>query len=797
MTAFVQWYFVVELIGLVTLPLTWRLFRRLPDRGYGLSKTLGILLVGFTLWVGTAYSFLRNELGGALMALLAVGAFSFGVGWPGVRASAGGKRPLVEWLRGRLAHLIAAELLFLLTFGGWALVRAHSPEAMHTEQPMDLLFLSAIWASPTYPLQDPWLAGYPISYYYFGYWLLMTVARLAGQLPEIAYNLGQACWFALLLTGCYALGFNLAVLSRREGSGQERRRWGAIGGLLTSLGVAVISNYQGVLDALGLGTSSPLNAWWWPASRVVHDVDLLGRPLEVIDEFPFFSYLLGDDHPHLLAMPFLLLVVGLCLALLLTRGESHSRGSRLLSLRGFTDFGHRVPLGPAGLVLVIVSVGALLALNTWDFPVALLLLVVASGVGHPRRGVALGVIVALGAVTAYLPYLLSAQSQVKGVLPNLFHPTSAAQITGMFGLFLPGLTVLLWLGLATQRPGWSRIRWSVAAALGVPGLSLAVGTLWALGTSSGRRWLDGVALPPGAEAYLPFILERWRGGWPTLGVGAALVALACASSPLALGVGGIQSSGQMRFPSRRDAALRFVLLLTAVGLSLLLIPEIAYLADSFGTRMNTVFKLYYQAWLLLGISAAYGTVEALSRGGVARRLGVVSLAVLGSGLIYPVVAVRSRTQEFRSGPPTLDALAYVATADTDELAAIRWVRLNTRPDSRLVQGLGTSYRADQCRISVATGRATLLGWEGHELQWRGAAFTRQAEGRVSALREIYGKVGAEMLRQALERWRVDYVYVGPRERAQYGIDASGEGILARVMELAFQHGEVRIYRRRG
>src|SRR5262249_33579229 len=147
MTAFVQWYLVVELIGLATFPLTWRLFRRLPDRGYSLSKTLGILLVGFTLWVGTAYGLLRNELGGALIALLAVGAFSVGVGWPGVRARAGRKRPLVEWLRGRLAHLIAVELLFLPTFAGWALVRAHSPEAIHTEQPMDLLFLSAIWVS--------------------------------------------------------------------------------------------------------------------------------------------------------------------------------------------------------------------------------------------------------------------------------------------------------------------------------------------------------------------------------------------------------------------------------------------------------------------------------------------------------------------------------------------------------------------------------------------------------------------------------------------------------------------------
>ena len=37
-----------------------------------------------------------------------------------------------------------------------------------------------------------------------------------------------------------------------------------------------------------------------------------------------------------------------------------------------------------------------------------------------------------------------------------------------------------------------------------------------------------------------------------------------------------------------------------------LLPEFVYVRDLFGTRMNTVFKLYYQGWLLLGIGSAYG-----------------------------------------------------------------------------------------------------------------------------------------------------------------------------------------------
>jgi uncharacterized membrane protein len=47
--------------------------------------------------------------------------------------------------------------------------------------------------------------------------------------------------------------------------------------------------------------------WWWRASRVLQDYALDGGPREIIDEFPMFSYLLGDLHPHVLAMPFALL----------------------------------------------------------------------------------------------------------------------------------------------------------------------------------------------------------------------------------------------------------------------------------------------------------------------------------------------------------------------------------------------------------------------------------------------------------------------------------------------------------
>src|SRR5262249_2910440 len=155
MTGFLRWYLAVELLGLLAFPLAWRFFRRLPDRGYGVAKILGVLLTGVTLWLGTAYGLLRNEVGGPALAPLTAGALAALAGWPGLAPTARGTRPLLAWMRARAPRLLAVEAVFLLGFGGWALVRACDPAVGHTEQPMDLLVLSAVWTSPTFPPHDP------------------------------------------------------------------------------------------------------------------------------------------------------------------------------------------------------------------------------------------------------------------------------------------------------------------------------------------------------------------------------------------------------------------------------------------------------------------------------------------------------------------------------------------------------------------------------------------------------------------------------------------------------------------
>jgi len=115
----------------------------------------------------------------------------------------------------------------------------------------------------------------------------------------------------------------------------------------------------------------------------------------------------------------------------------------------------------------------------------------------------------------------------------------------------------------------------------------------------------------------------------------------------------------------------------------------------------------------------------------------------------------------------------------------------------VAQRSGASYRAEQNLPSIVSGRPTLLGWGGHEFQWRGASFGSFSAGREEALERLYHPPSAKELDQTLRTWSVQYVYLGPEERARYEVTAGDESVLAEAMDVVFENAQVRIYQRRG
>jgi uncharacterized membrane protein len=181
----VSWWLAAALIGVAALPYSYRFFRFLPDRGIAFARPLGLLLVGYVLWLGAFAGALPNTGGTAvlLVAVLATG---------GVWLAGRDRSSLLPDLRARLWYIAAVEGTFLLCFAGAALLRAYAPDIDGTEKPFESAFFQAVLRSDTFGPRDPWYGGEPMSYYYYGYVLLGVITQIARTAPEVAFNLGLA-----------------------------------------------------------------------------------------------------------------------------------------------------------------------------------------------------------------------------------------------------------------------------------------------------------------------------------------------------------------------------------------------------------------------------------------------------------------------------------------------------------------------------------------------------------------------------------------------------------------------------
>jgi hypothetical protein len=250
--------------------------------------------------------------------------------------------------------------------------------------------------------------------------------------------------------------------------------------------------------------------------------------------------------------------------------------------------------------------------------------------------------------------------------------------------------------------------------------------------------------------------------------------------------------------SGRPAADAFAVLMIALALALTLMVEFAYLRDLFGTRMNTVFKLYYQSWALLALASGFG-LSRLAERGTAPWLKIPALAgatlLIVGALVYPVLAIPSKADNFR-GDPTLDGLQYIRRFNPADMAAIEWLRDNAQPDAVVVEASGGSYSAEGAgRVSMSTGNPTLLGWDFHERQWRGKAYDELVAGRPEALDRIYRTATPEELPALLAEWAADYVYVGALERSRFGIEEPQMARFERALKRVYDQDGVRIYAR--
>ncbi|MGE5463009.1 MAG: DUF2298 domain-containing protein [Syntrophothermus sp.] len=820
MTAFISWYILITILGWLTFPLAYHLFPALADRGFSLARALGLLIWGYVFWLFASLGFAQNDAGGLLFGLLILVGLSI---WAygsdrGRSLKDDASRSIGEWIRGNYKLIITTEVLFLVAFAAMAFLRANNPEVTTAggEKWMEVAFINAILHSPTFPPHDPWLSGYAISYYYFGYVMAAMLAKLTATSAPVAHNLMLSLIFALSAIGAYGLLYNLLSAYRRWRGVEERSGvLPGLGAFLAPLFLLVSSNLEGFFESLhskGIGwtfkpdgtasssfwswlnlqvlTDPPAQPlkwvpdqfyWWWRASRVLQDYDLNGNRLEVIDEFPFFSYLLGDLHPHVLAMPFNLLAIAVALNIFLGGWQGKIN----------LFFGH-LRLNKTGFFMIALVLGGLAFLNTWDILPGAALIVLSYTLARVRESgwswerlediLLLSIPVVVTAFLMYLPFFIGFDSQAGGIVPNFMFVTRGAYLWVMWGtLFIPLLAYLIYLWRSHAPASW---RAGLFTVLGF--LIFLVAAMFFVGWIGWKLKPDlvnGILQSQGRTvgAFIADSMAR-RG----MNIGSLLTLLALLIPALAFLFRSQEINDETALNLQPSA---FVLLLITLGTLLILGPDFFYLRDNFGYRINTVFKFYYQAWILLSLAAAFTVVVLLSelRGLASILYAGLMILVIALGLFYPVFSIPSKTDHFKASNPeqrTLDGSAYLANFLPDDYRAFAFMK--TLEPGVVAEAVGGQY-SEYARVATFTGMPAVLGWPGHESQWRNSALQGS---RKDDIERLYSTPDWQTAQEIINRYNIRYVYVGPLERTAYTVN---EEKFTHFLKQIYQQGSVTIY----
>ncbi len=845
------WYVFVFILGVFTYPIVRRVFPGLADKGYPLARIFGLLLLAYFSWllgsVGVAYS--RLTIGLVFAGIVLVGSWLFynefarqlsrRSNLPVEDETASSEehppRGFMQYLReewnSNRRYYLMIEGLFLAFFLIDLIIRVANPDLWHPskggERPMDLSYLQAVLRSTSFPPYDPWFAGGYLNYYYFGFVLVGTPIKLLGLTPTIAYNYLLPTLFALVGIGAFSIGWNLLGkkslttenTEHTESKGEKERKTedsensealsdspplknsvnsvvsvvnqNFLAGIAASAFMLLLGNLgtiraiyqglqriadptahtadigifkhfsfamQGLWKTISEGAQLPIGYgdWYWFPSRVIP----APGDVEPITEFPLFTFLYSDLHAHMIVLPLALLAIAWALSFLKARFD----GKNSLSQIG-------VEIAVAGLV-----VGALRPTNTWDLYAYL-----------PLTAIVVGYALFRSRKEELLPWRIGialAGMALLAILTNLFYQPFIANFGQAYGKINP------WKGTHTPLGSYFA-QWGLM-------LFVIVSWMW----SETHAWM----------ARTPYsALAKWRGriqGGVVLLLGLLIglayleVRVGWISIPLALW------AGLLILRAELDEGKRLVLFLVGTGLLLTTVVEVIVLAGDIG-RMNTVFKLYLQAWTFFAMSAGAALLWLLpeikkwSQNWRNFWQAVAGMLLLGA-MLFTVTATidKMRDRVSVATPMGLDGMAYMRSASyydqgnmalSQDYAGIQWMRENIIGSPVIVETNTPEYRWGS-RYTIYTGLPGVVGWNWHQRQQR-ALMSISVSDRVAEVGNFYNTVDIHEAQLFLQKYDARYIVVGQLEKNYYpgpGLEKfeQQDGVL---WDEVFRDGETVIY----
>ncbi len=529
-----------------------------------------------------------------------------------------------------------------------------------------------------------------------------------------------------------------------------------------------------------------------------------------INEMPFFTFLFGDLHAHMMALPYTLLALGLGLNLIRSSVRPMESTNPTVWWRD--------PVEILTLTFLALTTGALWPMNTWDFPTYSALMIAALCCReYARRGRI--DLAGLWAVTWRTALIV-----VAGQLFFLpFHQNYASAYFGaelwkgsrtplwayllIHGFFLFVLTTYLIAEFFKGHGHNALVRslrlnlrtWRRHARMQKLFDSLAH-------PSSGYRLMSDISQLTFVLVLVVFLINH------VIGLILALTLL----------------TALLLFRPCPDPLRQFLLCMIGLGLVFTALVEVVVLKGDI-SRMNTVFKFYLQVWVLWAVASAAvlpklamwfgpkyhrkrllpaGEIEKPQRrptNGWSQSWWWVFGILLAACFLYPLTAapVRMRDRFQNSTSTTIDGTAYMKTSvylDDNRPVTLSWDQQAFEWLQKNVHGIPTILEANTplyrwgSRVSIYTGLPTVIGWDWHQKQQRSILPGQTIDHRIEDVRTIYNSTDLAQTKKLLNLYNVKYIYVGPLERLYY--DANGLNKFDQsndLWKLVYQNEQVKIY----
>lgn len=716
MLPFIQWWLLILILGIIFLPLSSLLFSPLADKGYLFSKTIGIGITAYIMWVLSALKIMRFttasciiSLGIALVLNILIVLYFKYIFKPAGSTMYTERNILSTYFnKGNLRIFITEELLFFILFLLFTYIRGFKPEAYGTEKFMDYGFMTTMMRSDYMPPQDLWFSGSKLNYYYVGQFIATFLSRLSFTPVSHGYNLMLMMTGALAFVLPFSLVYNLII--RYCNNNIRSVKYAHIGGLIGGAGVCMAGNMHYPIYGLIIPFIKNLTSkvktrytYWFPdATRYIgYDPETNDK---TIHEFPSYSFVLGDLHAHVINIIFVLTVLAILLAWLYGQTNRHQLVKKL-----------REELINPYIIMLGFFIGLFHTTNFWDYPIY---------------------------------YVVSGAIILFSNMIDYDFKAKAYQLTVLQGIIVFALGGLFALPFTLQ---FDKISTTLLLAKNhTPLYQLMV--LWGLPVFTVTVFLIITIIDHTNKKKMEHKKKKAKSG-----IGRAIASY---------------------MDSLTDTDL-FVITIGLCAMGLVLLPELVYVKDIYSgdyKRANTMFKLTYQAFIMFGIGFGYIYIRLLRYGkGVVRRILVsISLLAFCQTLMYPLNAVDGWYGNIfdRSRYKGIDATEFMKKDFKDDYLATKWLNDNVTGTPVVLEANGYSY-TDYQRVSVITGLPTVFGWYTHEQLWKSSpdttdnTVTSELNRRASDIETIYTSSDIDLVSDLIDMYEISYIYVGPLEEEKY------------------------------